>query len=168
MLIFQEGPRGRGFFFSFIQNRYISSYTQDCKVSPPVSDADLCRRRTWRAENSFSIKESRIRWVRHYSLGHISISLGAIAVTANALSFSAQTLLVIPLPHDRCEVICLGVALQGNGGTVANSTRSQHSRTLQFEDPFPSVPELPQITSHLFRDECKGYWLSLCHLVKCP
>lgn len=54
----------------------------------------------------------------------MSIPLDAIALTANSLSCSAVTLLFIISLHDRCEVIYLVVGLQGNGGTVANSTRS--------------------------------------------
>lgn len=48
-----------GLFFIYTEH-FGSGYIQDCKVSPIVPGADLCRRRTGRAENNFSIKESRI------------------------------------------------------------------------------------------------------------
>lgn len=54
------GRAKRNRLFFFFTEHFRSGYTQYCKVLPIVSDAYLCVRRTWKVENSFSIKESRI------------------------------------------------------------------------------------------------------------
>lgn len=59
----QEDPVGLvwvGLFFIYAEH-FRPGCIQDCKVSPIVSAADLCRRRkTRKAGNSFSIKGSKI------------------------------------------------------------------------------------------------------------
>lgn len=42
----------------------------------------------------------------------MSISIDVIAITGDTLSCSAVALLNLLLPHDTCEVVYLGVALQ--------------------------------------------------------